>query len=448
MTQPTENKKNEWCFTNFELFEKSLNGGSTSHIHAIRKAAMERFAKLGFPTSRDEEWRFTNVSPIASSNFKPVLDYISNQVTIKSLQSHLVDGMGSTRLVFINGHFSPDLSVFGSFSNGVKVGNLSTALERENGFVNQYLTRYAGYDDNAFTALNTGFLYDGAFVFIPDGLELDDPIYLVFISTEFDGTFVSHPRNLIVAGRNAEVKVVEHYLGLAKSSYFTNAVTEIVAGQHSIVEHTKLQSESLKAYHIGSTYVHQDAASNVTSHSISFGGMLVRNNITAVLAAEGCECMLNGLSLSTGQQHIDNHTTIDHAKPHCNSHELYKSIIDGKSKGVFNGKILVRKDAQKTDAKQTNKTLLLSDNATMNTKPQLEIFADDVKCTHGATVGYLDAEALFYLRSRGIGVDAARDMLTYAFANDVTDRTKIEGFREYLNNMLHARLEQGRRTEG
>lgn len=448
MTKTTENKKNDWCFENFEVFEKSLNGGSTSHIHAIRKAAMERFAKVGFPTARDEEWRFTSVAPIASSNFKPVLDLVPNNVTLNALQNHIVEGMGPSRLVFINGHFSRDLSTLGSFPNGVKVKNLSEALKTENGFVNQYLTRYARYDENAFTALNTGFIHDGAFVFVPDGIVIEDPMYLVFVSTEFDGSFVSHPRNLIVAGRNAHVKIVEHYMSLAKNSYLTNAVTEIVAGEQSIVEHTKLQGESLKAFHIGSTYVRQDASSNFTSHSISFGGAIVRNNIMASLDAEGCECTLNGLSLSTGQQHIDNHTTIDHAKPHCNSHELYKSILDGKSKGVFNGKILVRKDAQKTDAKQTNKTLLLSDNATMHTKPQLEIFADDVKCTHGATVGYLDAEALFYLRSRGIGVDAARDLLTYAFANDVTDRVKIEGLRDYLNRVLHAQLEQGRRSGG
>ncbi|MBI1807021.1 MAG: Fe-S cluster assembly protein SufD [Ignavibacteria bacterium] len=355
--------------------------------------------------------------------------------------------MNGSRLVFINGHFSRDLSDCGSFPHGVKVENLSGALKNDIGLVNQYLTRYARYDDNAFTALNTGFLHDGAFIYVPEGIVIEDPIYLVFVSTESDASFVSHPRNLIVVSRNAQVCIVEHYISVEKNSYFTNTVTEIVAGDHSVVEHTKLQSESLKAFHIGSMYVHQGPASNFTSNSISFGGVLARNNITALLDAEGCECTLNGLTLSTGQQHIDNHTTIDHAKPHCNSHELYKAILDGKSKGVFNGKIYVRKDAQKTDAKQTNKTLLLSDNATMNTKPQLEIFADDVKCTHGATVGYLDAEALFYLRSRGIDSEAARDMLTYAFASDVTDRVKIEGVREYLSGVLHARLEQGR-SEG
>jgi Fe-S cluster assembly protein SufD len=252
------------------------------------------------------------------------------------------------------------------------------------------------------------------------------------------------PRNLIVAGKNSQVSIIESYVSLTSVPYLTNTATEMVVGEGAVIEHDKFQDESLNAFHIGTTHVHQAARSNVVSNSISIGGSIVRNNVTAVLAAEGIECTLNGLSLATGQQLVDNHTAIDHASANCLSHELYKSILDGKSRGVFNGKIFVRKDAQKTDAKQTNKTLLLSDEATMDTKPQLEIFADDVKCTHGATVGQLDEEQVFYLRSRGVMLDAARDILTFAFASDVVHRIHIEPLREQLDGILHNRLRKGR----
>ena len=240
------------------------------------------------------------------------------------------------------------------------------------------------------------------------------------------------------------MSIVESFVSLDDNSYLTNAVTEIVAGDNAVVEHDKLQAESAKAFHIGTVHVYQRANSTYTSNSISFGGALVRNNITVVLDGEGIECTLNGLSLATDEQHVDNHTVIDHAKPHCNSHELYKSILDGRSKAVFNGKIFVRKDAQKTNAKQTNKTLLLSDNATIDTKPQLEIFANDVKCTHGATVGRLDEEQLFYLRSRGLGLNHARDVLTFAFTSDVINRVHVEPLRTQLEGIVHGRLQQGR----
>jgi len=306
------------------------------------------------------------------------------------------------------------------------------------------LTQYARYDENAFSALSAAFLLDGAFVFIPDKTILKEPIQLLFISTSAEAEFVTFPRSLIVVGSNSQVSIIETHVGLENNVYFSNAVSEVVVGENSVVEYDTVEDESEGAFHIGTTHVHQERNSTFTSNAISYGGALVRNNVTAVLDGEGAECTLNGLYVVAGEQHVDNHTTIDHAKPHCSSHELYKGILAGRSKGVFNGKILVRKDAQKTDAKQTNKNLVLSDDATINTKPQLEIFANDVKCTHGATIGQLDEEATFYLRTRGLGVGAAHDILTNAFASDVINRIQTPSLRDWLNVNLLIRLQRAR----
>ncbi len=373
------NQKKNWYLSNFELFEKSLNGEAVSRIHAIRKAAIARFTELGFPTTHDEEWKYTDVSPLAKVPFKPILGYKPNGVTIKEIERFTFGNPHWNRIVFINGHFSEELSSISSLPIGVRVGSLAAAMNSNSKVLEQHLAKYARYDDNAFTALSTAFLKDGACVFIPDGIILRNPIHLLFISTGLDTEFISHPRNLIVAGKSSQASIIESYMSLANNIYFTNSVTEIVVGENAVVEHEKLQIESDRAFHIGTTHVHQGRNSSSTHNSLSFGGGLVRNNVTVVLDGDGGESVLNGLYLGTDKQHIDNHTTIDHAKPHCNSREFYKGILNGKSRGVFNGKIIVRKDAQKTDAKQTNKNLVLSDDAGIDTKPQLEIFANDVK---------------------------------------------------------------------
>jgi Fe-S cluster assembly protein SufD len=294
--------------------------------------------------------------------------------------------------------------------------------------------------------LNTAFLKDGAFIYIPDGVNLEESVHLLFVATGAEPFLIS-PRNLVVIGKGSQTSIVESYVSLTDSQYLTNAVTEAAVGDGAVLEHDKLQDESIKAFHVAMIHARLGAKTTFTSNSIALGGAIVRNNVTALLDAEGSECTLNGLSLGTAAQLIDNHTTIDHAKPHCASHELYKAILDGKSRGVFNGKIFVRPQAQKTDAKQTNKTLLLSDEATIDTKPQLEIFADDVKCTHGATVGQLDAEQLFYLRSRGIDETAARDILTFAFASDVVSRVHVDPLRGQLEAVIHQRLDEGRKQK-
>ena len=401
-------------------------------LETIRQSAALRFAELGFPTTRDEEWRFTNVSPIARTQFSAAPSDLSGWRE-GQIEQRLVQCEGCPRLVFINGRYSPELS-----SRKLPLGIHATPLREANGAAAAHLARYADYQDHAFVALNTAKFEDGACIEIPQGTVVEEPIHLVFLASGGDVPVISHPRNLVVVGLGSQATVVESYIGHG-AKYFTNAVTEIVAGEHSVVDHYKLQEEDELSFHIATLQVQLGRDANFSTHSISLGGGLVRNDINAVLA-EGTEATVNGLYLPSGNQHVDNHTMIDHAKPHGTSHELYKGILSGASAAVFNGKIIVRPGAQKTDAKQTNKNLVLSEDATINTKPELQIHADDVRCTHGATIGQLDQEAIFYLQSRGIGKEQARDLLTYAFARDVIDRIKVEPLRVRLEKIVLERL--------
>jgi len=314
---------------------------------------------------------------------------------------------------------------------GVETGNLEDAAP--------YLARLASWRDNPFVALNTAFLRDVVFLRVPRGAVIEEPIQLEFLTSSGARPTVSHPRVLIVVGADAHCTIVESYVG--GGSYFTNAVTEIVAGDRAVVDHYKLQRESLEAFHVATRQAQLGRSSNFSTHNISLGAALARNDVGAVLA-EGCEATLNGLYIAGGSQHVDNHTVIDHAKPHGASHELYKGILDGKASAVFNGRIIVRKDAQKTDSKQTNKNLVLSDDAVIDTKPELQILADDVRCTHGATIGQLDEEAAFYLQSRGIGKREARSLLTFAFAQDIVDRIKVQQLRDSLERVLFEKFHE------
>jgi Fe-S cluster assembly protein SufD len=439
---PMAEKPHQWYVSNFEALERSLNGEAASYVHSIRKAALEKLSQTGFPTTKDEEWKYTDVSPIAKTPFKPIL---SSKTSPLPVERYWLGHPEWNRLVFINGHLSRELSDVRSLPKGVFMGSLAEAMKSHPQLIKEYLTSFSNYEQNAFTSLNTAFIQDGAFVFVPKGTIIDQPLHLLFVSSLEEAEFVCHPRNVIVVGESSQVAILESYVTpREKLSYFTNAVTEVSVGENAVVEYDKFQNESMSAYHIASTYVQQRRNSNYASNLVSFGARLSRNNVFAVLDGEGIECTLNGLYVGSADQHIDNHTTIDHAKPHCNSFEVYKGILDGKSKGVFNGKIIVRKDAQKTDAKQTNKNLVLSDEASVDTKPQLEIFANDVKCTHGATIGQLDREAIFYLQSRGVDKDDARDMLIHAFAKDLIDRIRSEGVRTNLERMIYSRLQEGR----
>ncbi len=403
-------------------------------LERIRRTASERFAGLGYPTSRLEDWKFTNVGPIANTDFHPAPPV--SDLRPESLASLPFGDLGCSRLVFVNGQFVPRLS---SLPQEVRAGSLAEALPA----LEPHLGRYARFEDQAFVALNTASLNDGAFVEVPKGVVLDKPIQLLFVTVTNAVPVKTQPRSLILVGRGAQASFIETYLSLGESLHFTNAVTELVLSENAVVEHSKLQLENPQSFHIGTVQARQDRSSSLVCHNMALGGALLRNDVNSVLDAEGAECWLQGLYVAGGKQHVDNHTTLDHAKPHCSSRELYKGILDGRASAVFNGKIIVRKDAQKTDSKQTNKNLLLSEDATINTKPQLEIHADDVKCTHGATIGQLGEEALFYLRSRGIPLPDARAMLTYAFAGDLLGRVQYEPLRAGLDHLLLDLLRRG-----
>jgi Fe-S cluster assembly protein SufD len=407
-------------------------------LEELRDRAATRFAQVGFPTVRHEEWRFTSVSQIAGAELAIAPASIS--LDAAQLETFLYAD-APHRLVFLNGRFVPALSRTAGLPDGVRFGSLAQATAGE-ADVETLFGRQVDIEDRAFAALNTAFASDGGYVSVPAGVVLDTPLQLLFVSvapTTAPAT-MSHPRTLIVLGTSSQAQVVETYVGLPGQKYFTNAVTEVFVGDNAVLDHYKVQEESVDAFHIASMHVRQARSAIFSSHSFALGGKLVRNDAIATLAGDGAECTLNGLYLADGDRLVDNHTTIDHAEPHCPSHEIYKGIIGGKARAVFNGKIIVRPDAQKTDAKQTNRALLLSDDATINTKPQLEIFADDVKCTHGAAIGQLDEDALFYLRARGLTLQEARDMLIHAFAGDILDRVKIEPLRLALEAELYTQL--------
>ncbi|MFQ5665239.1 MAG: Fe-S cluster assembly protein SufD [Candidatus Binatia bacterium] len=405
-------------------------------IRRTREAAFARFTDLGFPTTRMEDWKYTNVAPITKIPF---------QLPNGSPHVSRTDVAGASfpaecQLVFVNGRYSPSLSAPGSLPPGVRVESLAAVLERQPALLEPHLARYADYASQSFTALNTAFIADGAFVSLAKGTTAPAPIHLLFLATAPGAATVAQPRNLILAEEGSTATVVESYVGLGPDTYFTNSVTEIPIGPRARITHYKVQRESAAAFHVASVVAHQEAASHFVSHSVSLGGALVRSDTGTVLDAEGSDCTLEGLYMVTGTQHVDHHTAIDHRQPRCRSRELYKGVLDGRSSGVFNGKVVVRPDAQKSDAAQVNRNLLLADAAAIDTKPQLEIFADDVQCRHGATIGRLDAAAIFYLRSRGIGQANARALLIYAFANELLSRMQVAPVRKQLEGVLSGRF--------
>jgi len=397
-----------------------------------RESAIARFERLGFPTTRIEQWRFTSVAPIAERTFSLAADGAGRATATEPLSAPIAYA------VCVNGRFAPKLSKLDGLPKGVQLVSLESAMTSQAAIVEPYLAKLSLTQTNAFTSLNTAFLRDGIVLIIPARAVIEQPIELMFASISEGGGSVSHPRLLIVAGEASQATVLERYAG--SGAAFTNAVGEVWLGPNAVIDHYKLQEEPADAFHIASMFLHAARGGTFSSHSLTFGGGLVRNDVIATLDGEGIDCTLNGLYVGRGTQLIDNHTTIDHAMPHCGSHEVYKGILADHARAVFNGKIIVRPDAQKTDAKQTNKALLLSDDANINSKPELEIFANDVKCTHGAAIGQLDDAAMFYLRSRGLGIAESRAMLVHAFAGDILNRVKIQPVREYLDGMLTARL--------
>jgi Fe-S cluster assembly protein SufD len=425
--------------SSFTHLENALNEDTAAWVPELRRTAIESFADLGFPSTHDEEWKYTNVAPLVSVPFEPARVKLTEEIGRRIERLPLAD-LGCSRLTFFNGCYLPELSNLREVPKGLKAGSLASAFKNHGALLERHLARYAEGRTHAFVALNTAFFEDGAFIEVPKGAVLQKPLHILQVSYGGGRSTVSHPRNLILVGSTGQATVIETFLSLAEEATFTNTVTEIVAGEGALLDYCKVQQESTAALHYARVQVQQDRSSTVATHSIQLGAALTREEVQMVLAGEGAESLLHGLYVITGQQHVDNHTTIDHAQPHCSSREVYKGVLEGKSQGVFNGKIIVRPDAQKTDSKQSNKNLLLSEDAIINTKPQLEIFADDVKCTHGATIGQIDPEAVFYLRSRGIAADQAKSLLTYAFANDVMERIKFQPLRERLAERLFARL--------
>jgi Fe-S cluster assembly protein SufD len=422
----------------FPAFEAARDGDEPAWLPPLRRSALARFGERGLPTTRDEDWKYTSLAPLARAPFR-LAEARDAVAPAESLRRLGAEAFAGPQVAFVNGRHAPELSG-GPRPQGLEVVSLRETLRREPERLEALLTRIAGDNAGIFAQLNTAFLDDGALVWVRAGAVIEEPLLLAFLSTSADGAIVSHPRILVVAERGSHLRWIESYGGVDGQSYLTNAVTEVVLADGASLDRYKLQQESEAAFHVSSLAVRQGRASRFADHSICLGSALARNDIEVALAEEGGDCTLNGLFVARGEQHMDTHTRIDHAAPHCTSRELYKGVLDGRSRGVFHGTIVVRPGAQKTDAHQTNKNLLLSREALVNSTPALEIFADDVKCKHGSTTGQLDPVALFYLRSRGIGEDAARSLLTYAFASDVVGRIQLPGLRTALEEFLHRRL--------
>ena len=402
----------------------------------LREEGGAIFDRHGFPSTKEEEWRFTSLREIAETKFEVEME------TVRLAESDIDPvsmPMASTRLVFVDGRFDPDLSSTANLPEGVIVSSLKYAITEHREIVEKYLGKIIALDETVFVALNTRLALDGAFVCVPDNIIVEDPIYITHVAVNHAAPTLTNPRTLLVFGNNAQAKVVESTVSQGGITW-QNAVLEAKVGDNAVVEHVRLQLGSENAYHITNTQIDQGRSANFKTTVVTLGGKIVRNDVNGLLNGEGTECTMNGLYVGRGEQHVDNHTRLDHAFPHCPSHELFKGVLADKSSAVFNGKIIVRQIAQKTDSKQSNMNLLLSDDAIINTKPQLEIFADDVRCTHGATIGRLDEDAMFYLRSRGIPQDEARNLLIYAFASDVLDRIGIEEVRDVMEARLYQRF--------
>ena len=409
-------------------------------LRGLRERGFARFCEVGFPTTRNEDWRFTNVNAIAQTPFHLARDARRSEATYSdTLDACRIPG-AACQLVFLNGRFAPELSDLGNLPQGVLAGSLAQTLAQGGASLEPHLGRYLNIERDAFCALNTAFIEDGAYVHLPRGTVLEAPICFLFISLPGDDPEMTNPRNLIVAEDATEASIVEDYVSLGSGVSFSNVVTELVAGEDAVISHYMIEREDRQAFNVSTLRTQKARSSNVSSHSVLLGGGLVRNNVHPVLAGEGGECLINGLFIGNGHQHMDNYMLVEHASPHCGSRQFYNGILDGHSHGVFHGRIIVHKDAQKTDAKQTNRNLLLSDDAQIDTKPQLEIYADDVKCTHGATIGQVEENALFYMRSRGIEETEARSLLLLAFANECLDRMKSAPVRDYLRDLVQGWL--------
>lgn len=422
-----------------EEYARSASAAVPPWLAERKRSGIEVFSARGFPTLRDEDWKYTDVGAIARRRFRTA-DPSLNGIGRDSVDALRLGDLDRHEMVFVHGRRAVNLAGAMQASGGLDLRSLRESVADGGAALEQHLARSADAAKNPFVALNTALFNDGAFLSVGDGAVIEAPIHLMFLGGNSREAVASYPRNLIILGRNARATVIETYSGINDAPYLTCAVTEIVLGPGATLEHYKIQQEGGQGLHVGALAVVQDRDSRLESHSISLGGALSRGDIHTRLAAPGAEASLNGLYVAGGRQHVDHHTRIDHEMPRTRSDENFRGVLDGRSRGVFNGKVVVHKDAQKSDARQSNANLLLSDDAEVDTKPELEIYADDVKCSHGATVGRLDQGMLFYLRTRAIPAATARSLLTFAFAEDVISRIRLSAIRSRLENSVSGRL--------
>lgn len=425
-------------------FEKFIQttGNDNARLLNIRKQAWENFSKMGFPSAKNEEYKYTPVTRLLEKELDPNTEVTSIFPDDVEYTRYFQDAADANILVFVNGVFHKDISRIISPKNELIIKELEEAYFENPDLISDHFAQYADYNADPFIALNTAFAKNGTFIQVKDNAVIEKPVFFYYISDTSKSQVISFPRNLILAGKNSQFQFADFYVSAGGATSFNNIVTEIKVNANAQVQYYKIQQEEDHAIHVGTTQVHQEKDSTFSATTISLSGRLIRNNLNIAIGGTGCTANMFGLYMPDGRQHVDNHTVVDHREPHSFSNELYKGILSGKSTGVFNGKIYVRQDAQKTNAFQSNKNILLSPDATMNTKPQLEIWADDVKCSHGATTGQLDEEQLFYLRARGISKESAQAMLLYAFAKDVLENIQIEALKTSLDNILAKRLDQ------
>lgn len=428
--------------TDFHAFENSLNGEAGSSFHKIRQDAIASFNAMGFPLKKHEEWKYTNLNPVLKHDYKQGYELTGTRLTKDDIENLMIKSSGINLLIFVNGQFEKNISNIVSNDEDIFIGSFSEGMNKFSKIIENHFAKYADYKTHALVALNTAFAKEGAFVYVRKNSEVKEPVHILNISDARNENYFSQPRNLIIAEEGASVNVIEDYHTIGDKHSFTNAVTEIFCDKNSKVEHYKIQNDGDNSYHIGTSQVMQEKDSRFSNTTISWGGAITRNDLNSVFNDSNTECHFYGLYMLTQNQHVDNHTLADHKMPHCYSNELYKGILDDRSTGVFNGKIMVREDAQKTNAYQSNNNILLSNDATIYSKPQLEIFADDVKCSHGATTGQLNEEEMFYLQSRGISKDHARTLLLYAYASDVIDSVKVGELKDLLVKKLEKKLKK------
>jgi len=423
----------------FERYTQTLNGEKDTYLFSLREKSIRLFQELGIPTLKNEEWKYTRLNFLNSIDFEISNSPLKTMPDNFQISDYYIDNFEGNILVFINGFFAEQFSKIIN-TDDFTISNLNEAKVKYPDIIKNYLTKYTDESINPFTALNTALANDGAAIIISDNSESSKPIHLLFINISDKENIITNTRNIIIVDSNSKAQIIETSRSLGDYSSFHNSVTEIFIKQNADLEYYKFQNDSNRAYFIGTTHIHQERDSRLLSTTISLGGKFIRNNLNTILDGENAEAHFNGLYFIGNEDFVDNHTLADHAKPHCNSNENYKGIIDGKATAVFNGKIMVRPQAQKTNAYQSNKNILLSKDATINTKPQLEIFADDVKCSHGATSGFLDRDAIFYFRSRGIDEKKAQSYLLNSFSSDIIETVSNDSLRDLIKSEVAKKL--------